>query len=129
MRERMRKLARLDYNPPMRAFLALLLCCAVAFQGSANAHVFKQPCPMEQGAPIAMDMSGSADDCCNDADTAAKTGKLCKTGQSCSVPVVCAIASLPLPELIPAASCLTPTARLVTASFDPPAVWRPPTFS
>jgi len=125
----MGKPARLGYNRPMRAFLTFLLCFALALHGNANAHVFKQPCPMEQGAPIAMDMSGAAGDCCNDADTAAKTGKLCKTGQSCSVPVVGAIASLPLPELIVAASCPVPTARLVTLSFDLVAVWRPPTLS
>ncbi len=125
----MREPARLGYNRPMRAFLTFLLCFAVALHGNANAHVFKQPCPMEQGAPIAMDMSGAAGDCCNDADTAAKTGKLCKTGQSCSVPVVGAIASLPLPALIVAASCPVPTARLVTLSFDLVAVWRPPTLS
>lgn len=125
----MRKPARLGYNRPMRAFLTFLLCFALALHGNANAHVFKQPCPMEQGAPIAMDMSGAAGDCCNDADTAAKTGKLCKTGQTCSVPVVGAIASLPLPEPIVAASCPVPTPSLVTASFDPLAVWRPPTLS
>lgn len=125
----MRKPARLGYNRPMRAFLTFLLCFALALHGNANAHVFKQPCPMEQGAPIAMDMSGAAGDCCNDADTAAKTGKLCKTGQTCSVPVVFAIASLPLPEPIVATSCLVPTARLVTLSFDLVAVWRPPTLS
>jgi hypothetical protein len=113
----------------MRAFLTFLLCYAVALHGNANAHVFKQPCPMEQGVSIAMDMSGAGGDCCNDADTAAKTGKLCKTGQSCSVPGIGAIASLPLPEPIVAAPCLVPTARLVTASFDPLAVWRPPTLS
>jgi hypothetical protein len=117
------------YNQPMRAFLVLLLGLAVAFHGNANAHVFKQPCPMEQGAGIAMDMSGATGDCCNDADTAARTGKLCKTGQSCSVPVVFAVASLPLPELIPASSCLVPTASLITLSFDHVAVWRPPTLS
>lgn len=125
----MRKPARLGYNRPMRAFLTFLLCFALALHGNANAHVFKQPCPMEQGAPIAMDLSGSVGDCCNDADTAAKTGKLCKTGQTCSVPVVGAIASLPLPEPIVAESCLVPTARLITLSFDLVAVWRPPTLS
>lgn len=125
----MRKPARLGYNQPMRVFLTFLLCFALALHGNANAHVFKQPCPMEQGAPIAMDMSGSAGDCCNDADTAAKTGKLCKTGQTCSVPAAFATASLPLQEPILGSSCLVPTARLVTLSFDPPAVWRPPTLS
>jgi len=125
----MRKPARFGYNRPMRTFLALLLCFTLAIQSNANAHVFKQPCPMEQGTQAAMDMAAAAGDCCNDADTAAKTGKLCKTGQSCSVPVVGAIASLPLPALIVAASCPVPTARLVTLSFDLVAVWRPPTLS
>jgi len=109
--------------------LALLLCFAVAFQGNANAHVFKQPCPMEQGAPMTMDVPGSADDCCNDVDTAAETGKLCETGQTCCEPGVGAIATLPLPETVPAVACLVPTASLVTPSFDPLAVWRPPTLS
>ena len=125
----MTKPARPGYNRPMRAFLTFLLCFALALHGNANAHVFKQPCPMEQGASIEMDMSGADGDCCNDADTAAKTGKLCKTGQSCSVPVVFVTASLPLQEPILGSPCLIPTARLVTASFDPPALWRPPTLS
>jgi len=113
----------------MRVFIAFLLCLTVAFQGIAIAHTFKQPCPMEQGMQVVMDIPVSADDCCNDADTAAKTGKLCKTGQACNMSSACAIAPLQVPMHVPASPCLVPTAGFVTLSFDPSGVWRPPTSS
>jgi hypothetical protein len=121
----MREPARLGYNRPMRAFLTFLLCFAVALHGNANAHVFKQPCPMEQGAPIAMDMSGAAGDCCNDADTAAKTGKLCKTKLHVRRrPSLRSVIGADRRSVLPRAD-----RRLVTLSFDLVAVWRPPTLS
>ena len=114
----------------MRAFIAFLLCLTIAFQGIANAHAFKQPCPMERGTQAVMlEASAAAHDCCNNADTAAKTGKLCKTGQACNMSSACAIAPLQVPMHVPASPCLVPTAGFVTLSFDPSGVWRPPTFS
>ena len=114
----------------MRAFIAFLLCLTVAFQGIANAHVSKQPCPMERGAhAVMLDASAAARDCCNDADKAAKTGEPCKTGQECNLSNACTVALLKAPTRVPASPDLVPTANLITPSFDPSGVWRPPTFS
>lgn len=114
----------------MRAFLAFFLCLTVAFQGIANAHVFKHPCPMEQGAQVMMmDALDGADDCCNDAETAAKTGKLCKTGQAGNLSSPFAVTSFQAPMQLPVSSPLVPMAKFTPLSFDPSGVWRPPTIS
>jgi hypothetical protein len=114
----------------MRALLAFFLCLSVAFQGIANASAFKHPCPMEQGAQaMMMDGSDSGGDCCNDAETAAKTGKLCKTGQAGNFPSPGALASAPAPMQTPASSRLVATATPIPLSADSASVWRPPTIS
>ncbi len=72
-----------------RLFLLTLLCLSIPLQGIAGVCMAASPCPMDQEM-----MAMSADigheaamehDCCNDADTFAKTGKMCKTGQDCQV--------------------------------------------
>lgn len=119
----------------MRAFLAFLLCLAVAFQGVANAHAFKQPCPMEEGMDVvamdvvAMDAASAADDCCNDADTAGRSGEPCKSGQECGVAHAFMLVSHQLAARAPASCLIAPIAELAPPSFDPSAVWRPPTTS
>lgn len=114
----------------MRAFLTFLLCLAVAFQGVANAHAFKQPCPMEQGMDVvAMDAASPADDCCNDADTAGRSGEPCKSGQECGVAHAFVVISHQLAARAPAARLIAPTGEFAPPSFDPSAVWRPPTTS
>lgn len=114
----------------MRALVSFLLCLAVAFQGVANAHVLKQSCPMEQGMQVvAMDASAPADDCCNDADTASKTGEPCKSGQECSVSLAFAVIPLTVASRAAASCRIAPTADFNPLSFDPSAVWRPPTSS
>lgn len=65
-------------------------------------------------------------DCCNDADTFAKTGKACKPGQECSVgSFAMPAAVLPWRSLPPA---VEPVARLMV--LMPPDIvalpWRPP---
>lgn len=114
----------------MRALLAFLLCLTVAFQGIASAYAFKHPCPMEHGAQVMMmDAMNGTGDCCNDADTFAKTGKLCKTGQADNLSSSWAVASLQAPMQISVSSDLVTTAKLIPLSFDPSGVWRPPTSS
>ena len=114
----------------MRAFMAFLLCLTIAFQGIANAHAFEQPCPMEQGThAVMLDAPAVAHDCFNDADTAAKTGKLCKSGQECSVSHAFAVSPLTVASHAPASCRIATTADLAPPSFDPSAVWRPPTSS
>lgn len=114
----------------MRALLSLLLCLAVAFQGIASAYAFKYPCPMEQdGQGMMMDAMHGHGDCCNDADTAAKTGKLCKSGQPVNLTFSWAVDSFQAPLQIPVSSCLVATTGFMPLSLDPSAVWRPPTLS
>lgn len=117
-----------------RLFLLMLLCLAVPLQGIANVHMLSAPCPMEQSDPMAqkmqmadMDAQAMADhDCCNDAETVAKTGKMCKMGQDCPVSALypaSLAASLSLP-VAPAA--VHPSLVLSVRSFDASSVWRPP---
>lgn len=111
-----------------RALLFGLLCFAISMQGFAGVALPEKPCPMQSGEVVAM--AAMADhDCCNDADTFAKTGKLCKTGQECSAGGIGLIASF-------RTASFTPMHPLRIASpaqpiFDaaPAGIWRPPTLS
>ena len=116
----------------MRVFLALLLCFAIAFQGSVSAHTVQMPCPMGyDGSPsMAVDDHVQAvGDCCNDTDTVAKTGKLCKADTPCGS--LSAFAVPAFHAYIPSAQASDPVSALtaLVASFDPPGVWRPPSLS
>jgi len=75
------------------------------------------------------DMAAMDHDCCNDAATAAKTGKMCKTSQSCQVSIqylVISQFSIALPSVD---SAHYPSIALSVQSFDASSVWRPPTRS
>jgi hypothetical protein len=66
-------------------------------------------------------------DCCNDAETAAKTGKPCKGAQPCPS----AGQFLPFSDLAVIPQERAPSVRFphpadVNISFDPAATWRPP---
>lgn len=114
----------------MRFFVALMLCLAIPFQGW-GADV-PAPCPM--GDMMAMQADAASEemadlgDCCNDAATAALTGKLCKTGQECQAPT-----GWLAPTSQPVIQALPTNVLLVTATPTPPrgapaSVWRPPTL-
>lgn len=117
----------------MRLFLALILCLAIPFQGIARAHAIEPPCPMAQFAAdlsaadqVAHAMTMIEHDCCNDADSVAKTGKLCKTGQECKVGQSVALAA-PVrltPDRVPTQVAAHLPALLPPS--HPPSVWRPP---
>ena len=114
----------------MRALLALLLCLTIAFQAIAGAHAFAMPCPMALGKQdVTVQVSVLTDDCCNDAETAAKTGKLCKTGQACNLSFSFAVTSVHAPTQAPASSCFVTGAMLTMPSVGHSGIWRPPTFS
>lgn len=120
----------------LRLFLLMLLCVAVPLQGIAGVHMLSAPCPMEQSVGMAqmqiadMDQQAMADhDCCNDAETAAKTGKMCKTGQDCPVSALypaSSISSLPL-SVAPTTQYLSLV--LSVRTFDASSVWRPPALA
>lgn len=114
----------------MRAFTAfLMIFFLVAFQNNLDARAFKPPCPMTPGVQAEMDHAAATHDCCNDAEAAAKTGSLCKTGQECNLPHTFTLASLQAPVQAPVATPVTPTGNPFSPSFTPPDIWRPPTFS
>lgn len=118
----------------MRAFTVFLFCLSIAFQGISSTHVFDKPCPMEQDMeqgmyPGMMGNSGGASDCCNDAETAAKTGKLCKTGQECSLSQVFIVVPSQSPDQKPLATTPIVASNLFHPLFNPSDIWRPPTFS
>lgn len=116
----------------MRVFLTLLLCFVVAFQGGVSARAFPFPCPMDHvgGSSVTKDKPTlEVGDCCNDAETVAKTGKLCKTDVPCSSSSACVLASFLAP--VPSARTQVPVFALTAsiATFDPSGVWRPPALS
>jgi hypothetical protein len=118
-----------------RLFLLTLLCLAIPLQGMAGVRMLSEPCPMEQSEHMAhMQMSDmdqqtvnmTEHDCCNDADTAAKTGKMCKTGDHCPFsaqypPSVVSSFFLSVEQ-----NTLYPSLVLTVRSFDANSVWRPP---
>jgi len=116
----------------MRVFLALLLCFIVAFQGSVGAHALPAPCPMDHDGGSSASVNESAQavgDCCNDAETAAKTGKLCKTDTPCGSSSASVLPSFH--AHIPSAQASHPVSALAAliATFDPSGIWRPPFLS
>ena len=112
-----------------RLLLCLLLCFAIPVQGIAGMVAFNAPCPMQEPATEAMAEAGELPPCCNDAETFAKTGKMCKTGQQCQTgssqfPGSVLVIQLPTP---PQPLWFARLAFFVPA-FDPSSVWRPPAF-
>jgi len=83
----------------------------------------------QTGHVMAMEAGNMACDCCNDADTAAKTGKLCKTGQECNLSQSCILITLSQSTQKTALSRFIPAAENIMLSFNPPGVWRPPTLT
>lgn len=113
----------------MRALLVLILSLSIPLQGVAG--VFASPenvCPMEQTMQMddmAADSAGHG--CCNDADTFAKTGKPCKTGQQC-VSVGIFMAAAPQMATLPVSSSQgISTGGFFVRTLDLSSVWRPPT--
>lgn len=113
----------------MRTLLVLVLSLSIPLQGIAGALVPTQAaCPMEQTmqmADRAADNAGHG--CCNDADTFAKTGKPCKTGQQC-VSVGIFMAAAPQVATLPVSgSHHISTSGFFVRTLDLSSVWRPPT--
>lgn len=115
----------------LRRFLTLVMCACLALQGAGLVSAGEAPCPMESSME-AMVLSGELDaadlpDCCNDMQTWAETGHLCKPALDCAGLVVWAPA--PAPRTIGAATASEPVSGLSSTpvSAPPGAPWRPPT--
>jgi hypothetical protein len=115
----------------MRVVCLILLCLTVGLQSPVQARAAKSPCPMEQsGLPVAADASmPMQDDCCNDAETVAKTGKLCKTGMECQSSSPCLLVSPSYGYVSQFASQLPRIAERVRPADSPASVWRPPALN
>ena len=109
----------------LRSTLILLLCLALPAYGYAALGIVQPPCPMQMGE-AAMSMADGAHDCCLDADTAAKTGHPCKSGQECKVGSLFQFATPQFAFLFTAASPALPALSLPPIANDPSGVWRPP---
>lgn len=113
-----------------RFLLASLLCLGVSIQGFASVSASETPCPMMQaGVESAQDSAMQGDmhhDCCNDAATFAKTGKLCKTNLSCQALSHAPQTAYTVVLSAPTADPFVPFPDQVIRPHDPVPVWRPP---
>jgi hypothetical protein len=113
-----------------RRWLLLLMCLALPLQAPAFTWQAQSPCPMEaeMAALLAAGELAAKDlpDCCNDAETFARTGKACKTGQECAATLL----ALPPARVVGATGLLRhEPPPFATSTWDaaPPAnLWRPP---
>jgi hypothetical protein len=111
--------------------LFVLICVGLAVQVSAARALPKAPCPME-ATMQAMLAAGDLDpadlpDCCNDLQTLAATGDLCKSEADCGASTATAwIPVQPISALTVATSAI-PSARSVPPLAAPATQpWRPP---
>ena len=133
--ERVDRAGCLAYTSGMRVSMILVLCVLVALQGMASPRLPETPCPMMQAisstlASMAELDGDEADDCCNDAETALKTGQPCKSGQACSAPAAWALPALPAAHLQSVfSSGMVSSSGSFPPHVYPVGVWRPPTPS
>ena len=71
--------------------------------------------------------SAEVHDCCNDADTIAKTGKLCKADQDCQPVNPGMINLMECRASAPVGIEKASPPSTIVLSFEPSATWRPPT--
>lgn len=115
----------------LKRWLTLFLCACLSLQGASLAVAAEVPCPM-QAEMEALALAGELDPadmagCCNDMQTWAETGQLCKTGLDFQGLMVWA----PAPAAWVVSLALTanpPGASNTALPIAPPgALWRPPT--
>lgn len=119
----MDRAGRLVHKPPMRRLqsaLLLLLCAVLPLSGNAGWRDVRAPCAMGQGA-------ATMGPCCEHHDPAQVGGPTCKAGADCQ----CVVPAVPQAFVAPTPAPMPPiaasAARVQAASFQPAAVWRPPT--
>lgn len=119
------------YIPSMRRLRLILFVClslVIPLQGLAQFTQLQAPCPMKQGMDNPTADTGSLHDCCNDAETAAKTGQPCKTAQPCSTSGQFMPFSAPEDWYQPPADAVRyPHLADSLFPYDPADLWRPPT--
>ena len=80
----------------IRRIVFVLVCLGLALQGQAVRALEKVPCPMEATTQAMLatgdlDPADLAADCCNDPQTFAATGHLCKSSADCNAPPAMAL--------------------------------------
>ncbi len=122
--------------PKIRMFLLALCCLSIPLQGMASIHLLLAPCPLENAELMAQQQSAEAGaqmvaghDCCNDAETFAKSGHLCKTGQDCTIPALYLGNYAGSLSLRAFQATSYPWLANSLRSFDSANVWRPPALA
>jgi hypothetical protein len=112
----------------VRTIVLLVVCLTLALHGTVQARGVHKPCPMGQSehAATADATAPAQEDCCDDADTAAKTGKPCKTCAECQAPNPGALAAQSHPRIAPALPHPKRTIEALIPADNPAGVWRPP---
>ena len=106
-------------------FLATLLCLAIPLQGFAGILASPAPCPAETAGLVAAD-ADNEQSCCNDAETANKTGKSCKAEQNCQIASPGILNQTLSRTWLADAIKITPFRNSLALSDEPSATWRPP---
>ena len=115
----------------LRRLLTLLICACLVAPGGGLALASETPCPM-QAEMEAMVLAGERDsvdlpDCCNDLQTWAETGQLCKPGLDAAGTLAWAPAPMLACPGITSAAGPIPSPGPGHAVAPPGAPWRPPT--
>lgn len=129
--------ARTLISPPiytswvLRRLLTLLLCACLVWPGAGSALASDTPCAM-QAELEAMVLAGELDsadlpDCCNDLQTWAETGQLCKPGVDFAGSLAWGPAPTPARFGITSAGGPAALPSPGDAVAPPGAPWRPPT--
>ena len=112
--------------PIRRALICLLLCFAIPIQGIASIAMVATHCPMQQMTRDASADAAALPGCCNDADTFAKTGKACKTGQPCQSVSQYPNSAQQFHAPVSVQPILFSSPALLALSDGPTGIWRPP---
>jgi hypothetical protein len=125
-----------------------LLCVVLPLRAVADAVAANSNhCPMmqaqsDQDAPAqaehhanghpsshAQETAAASHDCCNDADTAARTGQLCKMGQDCTAPMTYLLPPATLQQGVTTQRTFFASHHITLHNRPPAAVWRPPSLT
>lgn len=113
----------------MRIFGLLLLCFSLAFANVSYAQSHEINCPMSQGDSMGPMVHADKSDCCNDFDSAAKTGDTCKSNKSCSSSQLVIFATTASWNLVSIHQDRALSSTPFMPYLAPTDLWRPPTLS
>jgi hypothetical protein len=113
-----------------KLLLTCLICLGVSIQGFASVVAVETPCPMAQaGTESAAEQAPNGDsnnDCCTDAATFAKNGKMCKSGLACQPAGQAPQVVLAVVSTVSLFKLIAPLPAPLIVSVDLSFVWRPP---